>query len=70
MSEGENMYAFQVCNMTKTDQKILHCDFLGCIAEEEEEEDMAEDSEGNKRGIDDVVMDEADDSQVAKRRRG
>lgn len=56
--------------MTKTDQKILHCDFLGCIAEEEEEEDMAEDSEGNKRGIDDVVMDEADDSQVAKRRRG
>lgn len=69
MSEGENMYAFQVCNMTKTDQKILHCDFLGCIAEEEEEEDM-EDSEGNKRGIDDVVMDEADDSQVAKRRRG
>lgn len=49
MSEGENMFAFQVCNIPKTDQKIIHCEFLGIIAEEEEEDDEQED-EDNKRG--------------------
>mmetsp|Transcript_4507 Transcript_4507/g.10181 ORF Transcript_4507/g.10181 Transcript_4507/m.10181 type:complete len:685 (-) Transcript_4507:271-2325(-) len=70
MSEGENMFAFQICDMPKTDQKISHCEFLGCIAEDVEDEDEAvlENDEDLKRGIDDVAMDDADDSaQAAKR---
>lgn len=51
MSEGENMFAFQICNMPKTDQKISHCEFLGCIAEDVEDEDeMAPENEDHKRG--------------------
>lgn len=57
MSEGENMFAFQICNIPKTDQKIAHCEFLGCIAEDEEEEEEDEDGpseneddDHNKRG--------------------
>ena len=45
MSEGENMFAFQICNIPKTDQKIAYCEFLGCIAEEEEEEEEEEEGE-------------------------
>jgi len=70
MSEGENMFAFQICNMPKTDQKIAHCEFLGCIAEDVEENDDAtlENHEDHKRGVDDVAMDDVDDSpQSAKR---
>ena len=56
MSEGENMFAFQICNIPKTDQKISHCEFLGCIAEDVEEEeeeesgDMMEENDDHKRG--------------------
>jgi len=59
MSEGENMFAFQICNMPKTDQKIAHCEFLGCIADDVEEDDDAalENHEYHKRGIEDVAMD-------------
>ena len=66
MSEGENMFAFQVCNIPKTDQKIIHCEFLGIIAEEEEEDDEQE-NEDNKRGIDDVDRDGGESGQDAKR---
>jgi hypothetical protein len=39
MSEGENMYAFQICKVPSTDKKIVHFEFLGCIADDDEEED-------------------------------
>ena len=39
MSEGENMYAFQICEVPSTDKQIVHFEFLGCIAEDDEEED-------------------------------
>lgn len=42
------MFAFQICDMPQTDQKITHCEFLGCIAEDVEEEE--EESEDQKRG--------------------
>ncbi|KAK1747405.1 transcriptional regulatory protein SIN3 [Skeletonema marinoi] len=68
MSEGENMYAFQICNVPKIDQKILHFEYLGCIAEDIEDDEDAE-RDDNKRGLDDVAMEEAE--QVSKRpRRG
>jgi len=67
LSEGENMYAFQICNVPKLDQKILHFEYLGCIAEDIEDDEDAE-REIYKRGLDDVPMDE---EQVPKRpRRG
>jgi hypothetical protein len=51
MSEGENMFAFQICDITQTDQKICHCEFLGCIAEDVEDEDNVEsEMSDNKRG--------------------
>ena len=69
MSEGENMYAFQICNIPNVDKKISHCEFLGCIAEDEDdEEDDEQESEDNKRGIGDVAMDDADDSAQATKR--
>jgi len=74
MSEGENMFAFQICNIPKTDQKIAHCEFLGCIAEDVEEDDdnagvLSENNEDhNKRGIEDVAMDDADDSAESAKR--
>jgi hypothetical protein len=51
LSEGENMYAFQICNVPSKDEKILHYEFLGCIAEESEDENAEEEErESNKRG--------------------
>jgi paired amphipathic helix protein Sin3a len=52
LSDGENMYAFQICNHPSKDEKILHYEFLGCISEEEsgEEEGEEEERESNKRG--------------------
>ena len=51
LSEGENMYAFQICNIPEKDEKILHYEFLGCIAEETDgEEGEEEERESNKRG--------------------
>lgn len=43
------MFAFQICNVPETDQKILHFEFLGCIAEGIDEDTAAE-SEDHKRG--------------------
>ena len=69
VSDGENMYAFQICNMPKTDQKISHCEFLGVISEEDED-DEEEEGDDNKRGIDDVAMDDAEGvAQNSKRSR-
>jgi hypothetical protein len=52
LSDGENMFAFQICNHPSKDEKILHYEFLGCISEEEsgEEEGEEEERESNKRG--------------------
>jgi hypothetical protein len=61
MSEGENMYAFQICNIPITDQKITHFEFLGCIAEDvEDEDDVAQENEDNKRG--ELLHDIADEA--------
>lgn len=72
MSEGENMFAFQICDMPKTDQMISHCEFLGCIAEDVEDEDeagaMMAEHEDHKRGIDEVAPDDAYDSAHATKR--
>ncbi|KAL3786130.1 hypothetical protein HJC23_010704 [Cyclotella cryptica] len=70
LSEGENMYAFQICNIPDEDEKIIHYEFLGCIAEitEEEEEAQDEERENNKRGIDEV-MDSSDDVGQASSKR-
>ena len=51
MSDGENMFAFQICDITKSDQKICYCEFLGCISEDVEDDDnVAPDITDNKRG--------------------
>ena len=51
LSEGENVYAFQICNIPEKDEKILHYEFLGCIEEDSEgEEGEEEERESNKRG--------------------
>jgi hypothetical protein len=51
MSDGENMFAFQIRDITQTDQKICHCEFLGCIAEDIEDEDnVATEIIDSKRG--------------------
>ena len=51
MSDGESMFAFQICDITQTDQKICHCEFLGCIAEDVEDEDnVGTETIDSKRG--------------------
>lgn len=50
MSDGENMFAFQICGVTHVDQTICHCEFLGCITEDVEDEDnVAPEITDNKR---------------------
>ena len=46
------MYAFQICNIPEEDRKIIHFEFLGCIAEvaEVDEEAQEEERDSNKRG--------------------
>ena len=58
MSEGENMYAFQLCNVPKLDKKILHCEYLGCIAEDIEEDDTIaiETVREYFESLDDIIM--------------
>lgn len=44
------MYAFQICNIPSADEKIIHYEFLGCIAEDMEgEEEQEDERESNKR---------------------
>jgi len=50
LSEGENMFAFQYGNINNADNSIMHIEFLGAIAENEDEE-----------VIHDMVLTEADD---------
>jgi len=47
-SEGENMFAFQYCKVPKSDKTIMHMEFLGCIAESDEESEL----ESNMRTFD------------------
>jgi paired amphipathic helix protein Sin3a len=69
LSEGENMYAFQLCSVPNEDQKITHCEFLGCIAEDDDDEDETpEDGEDNKRGIDEVTEDADDSGELSSKR--
>ena len=51
-AEGENMFAIQIWNMLKTEQKVAHCEFIGCIAEDvEDEEDAAPENEDGGVGV-------------------
>jgi len=73
MSEGENMFAFQICDVPDSDQKICHCEFLGVIADEvEEADDDGEDEntdDNMKRGIDNLMMaEDADENAHASKR--
>jgi hypothetical protein len=63
------MYAFQLCSVPNEDQKITHCEFLGCIAEDDDDEDETpEDGEDNKRGIDEVTEDADDSGELSSKR--
>lgn len=37
LSEGDNMYAFQLCRIPESDDKILHLEFLGVIYEDDDQ---------------------------------
>jgi histone deacetylase complex regulatory component SIN3 len=40
LSEGENMFAMQYCKVPKSDETIMHMEFLGCIAGSDEEREF------------------------------
>lgn len=49
ISEGENMFAFQYCHIPKSDNAVMHVELLGCIAEDEDDdESMASVTEVNE----------------------
>eukprot|EP00547_Thalassionema_nitzschioides_P004047 CAMPEP_0194206976 /NCGR_PEP_ID=MMETSP0156-20130528/5864_1 /TAXON_ID=33649 /ORGANISM="Thalassionema nitzschioides, Strain L26-B" /LENGTH=1392 /DNA_ID=CAMNT_0038933643 /DNA_START=271 /DNA_END=4449 /DNA_ORIENTATION=- len=37
LSEGDNMYAFQLCRIPDSDDKVLHLEFLGVIYEDDDQ---------------------------------
>lgn len=37
LSHGENMFAFQICKVPDSDKRVLHTEFLGVIAESDDE---------------------------------
>ena len=37
VSEGENIFAFQYCQIPKSDQTIIHMEYLGCIVDDDEQ---------------------------------
>ena len=41
ISEGENVFAFQYCHISKSDSAIMHVELLGCITDEDDDESMA-----------------------------
>mmetsp|Transcript_35122 Transcript_35122/g.49885 ORF Transcript_35122/g.49885 Transcript_35122/m.49885 type:complete len:103 (+) Transcript_35122:85-393(+) len=52
LSEGESMYAFQLCQVKDTDKKVLHLELLGIILEDDEQSqtiDELEDAPPSKR---------------------
>lgn len=67
LSEGENMFAFQYCKIPNSDRSVMHIEFLGCIAESEEEEEESSmlDEVGKKVNSSDVVMADAEESGEA-----
>jgi len=67
-SEGENMFAFQYCKVPKSDKTIMHMEFLGCIAESDEESEI----ENNTRTKSDLIVtkeEEKNDMPASKRPR-
>ncbi|KAL7580283.1 hypothetical protein ACA910_013015 [Epithemia clementina (nom. ined.)] len=45
LSEGEPMYAFQWCPIQGKDKGVLHFEYLGVIAEEDDDEDIMEEDD-------------------------
>lgn len=46
LSDGENLFAFQYCTVPdSTDRSVMYFEFLGCIAENEEMEDVLSEAE-------------------------
>ena len=41
ISEGENVFAFQYCHISKSDSAIMHVELVGCITDEDDDESMA-----------------------------
>jgi hypothetical protein len=37
LSDGENMYAFQICKVPDSDNRVLYAEYLGVISESEDE---------------------------------
>jgi len=67
-SEGENMFAFQYCKVPKSDKTIMHMEFLGCIAESDEESEI----ENNMKTRSDLIVtkeEEKNDMPASKRPR-
>jgi len=52
LSEGENVYAFQLRCVPKSDCSIMHYEYLGCIAESDEDEEEIEESDKRSRNGD------------------
>ena len=50
LSEGENMFAFQYSKIPDSDRSIIHFEFLGCIAESDNEEVGVKSDSRMKRG--------------------
>lgn len=48
ISEGENAFAFQYCHIPKSDNTIMHVEFLGCITEDDDDDSMVSVSESNE----------------------
>ena len=38
ISEGENVFAFQYCKISKSDNAIMHVQFVGCITDDEDDD--------------------------------
>lgn len=47
LSDREPMYGFQICNVPETDNKVLHMDYMGVLADSEDESMDMEESEPN-----------------------
>ena len=47
VSEGENIFAFQYCQIPKMDKTIMHVEFLGSIINDEDDDSMASLPESN-----------------------
>jgi len=67
-SEGENMFAFQYCKIPKSDNTVMHMEFLGRIAGSDEESEL----ESNMRTRSDIIVskpEEKNEMHASKRQR-